>query len=68
MRRLVLVLLVCLPFISGCAAGSATAGYSLKAGSSDELVPKARKSIIDEAFQKAKAYVDANFVRKPESE
>jgi hypothetical protein len=39
----------------GCAAGSATAGYSLAAKSADELSPQARKAIVDEAVAKMKA-------------
>lgn len=54
--------------LSGCAAGSATAGYSLKAGTSDDLSSKPRQAIVDEAVDKAysktKAYVDENFVKK----
>lgn len=66
-----LLLLVMCVFLSGCAAGaatSATAGYSLKASTADELSPKARKTIIEEAVEKAftkcKEYIDKNFVKK----
>ncbi len=62
------ILLLSFPLLSGCAAGSATAGYSLKAGSSDELSTRARQEIVnesvDKAYEKSKAYVDENFVKK----
>ena len=53
---LIVVLFVC----SGCAAGAATAGYSMKAGTADELSQKARQSIIEEV----KTWVNENFQKK----
>lgn len=47
-----------LPFIFGCAAGAATAGYSMKAGTCDDLKSETRSKIVDEAFQRCKDYVD----------
>ena len=68
MFRYALMIVLLLPVLSGCAAGSATAGYSLKAGTSDDLSSKPRQAIVDEAVDKAynktKAYVDENFVKK----
>ena len=71
MKKLIL-LLVLIPFIYGCAAGSATAGYSVRAGSADDLRSTARiaiideavKKAVDEAFTKCKDYIDNNFVKK----
>lgn len=63
MKNIIILSILCL-CLSGCALGaatSATAGYSLQSKSSDELGNKARQSIIDEAVQKSKDYVDANF-------
>lgn len=61
------LLLTCL-FLNGCAAGAATAGYSLKSSTADELDPKARRSLIDDAsdraFEKCKDYCDKTFVKK----
>lgn len=57
MKKWVLVMLICLPFIAGCAAGSATAGYALKASTADEISPKARRSIIEDAVEKAKTEI-----------
>lgn len=45
----------------GCALGAgtaATAGYSLTAKTADDLNATARRSIVDEAVQKAKDYCD----------
>lgn len=44
--------------LSGCAAGSATAGYSVSAGTADDLKGEARTRIIDDAVARAKAYTD----------
>ena len=56
------------PLLNGCAAGSATAGYSMRSQSADEVGYKARKEIIDEAVDKAvsksQEYADKTFVRK----
>lgn len=38
--------------IQGCAAGSATAGYAMRAGTADELKAEARESIIKEAVER----------------
>ena len=58
-----LPLIALIPFLYGCAAGSATAGYSMKAGTAEDLTSEARKAIIDEAveraFEKSKTYIDA---------
>ena len=70
MKKIVLFLMVgafCISLI-GCAASAATAGYSVRAGSADDLNSNARKSMIDEAvdkaFSKCKEYIDNNFVKK----
>ena len=60
MRYLLLVML-CLNLV-GCAAGaavSATSGYAMKAGTSDDLSSKARSSILEDAFKQCKEYVDS---------
>ena len=49
--------------LTGCAAGSATAGYSLSAGSADELKSTARDKIIEDAVEQAKAYTDAEIAK-----
>lgn len=36
-----------LTFLSGCAAGAATAGYSLKSQSADSLTASAEQRIVD---------------------
>lgn len=50
--------------LSGCALGSATAAYSVNSKNADELASPARKSIVDEAYLKAKEYCDQNFEKK----
>lgn len=58
--RFVLLGVLCV-MLSGCALGaatSATAGYSLQAKTADDLSGKARQSIVDESFQRAKEYCD----------
>ena len=64
MKRLILVMQVCLPFISGCAVGSATAGYSLRAKTADELKPEARQSIIDQVKKEIIEYLEAKGILK----
>ncbi len=49
---------VALVALSGCAAGSATAGYSLSAGSADDLKASTRARIVEEAEARARAYTD----------
>lgn len=41
--------------LSGCAAGAATAGYALKAQSSDGLTADAEQRIVDRAKREIKA-------------
>ena len=53
-------LIICFLFCYGCAAGAATAGYAIKAGSADELSAPARKSLIEEV----KTWVGENFQKK----
>lgn len=55
-----LIILILAISLSGCALGSATSAYSLNSKNSDELGATARKSIVDEAFQKSKEYTDQN--------
>ena len=61
-------LMFVLLFLNGCAAGSATAGYSMKAGTADDLKSETKKIIEDEAveraFLKCKEYVDQTCVKK----
>ncbi len=40
--------------LQGCAAGSATAGYAMRAGTADELKPAAREAIIKEAIERCR--------------
>jgi len=53
---------------SGCAVGSAASGYSMKAGTADDLKSATKKIIEDETIEKAmlkcKEYVDQNCVKK----
>ena len=39
--------------LASCAAGSATAGYSVRSGSADELNSASRQRIVEEAVQRA---------------
>jgi len=57
MRNFSIIILILATFSCGCAAGSATAGYSLKAGTANELSQNARSSIIREI----KDWVKDNF-------
>lgn len=50
--------------LAGCALGSATSAYSVNSKNADELGANARKSIVDEAVQKSKEYVDQTCVKK----
>ena len=60
MRCIVLLGLLLWAVCSGCAAGAATAGYSLGAKTADGLSAPARQSIIDEV----KEWVRDNFEKK----
>ncbi len=56
MKNILLILLLVCSAISlhGCAAGSATAAYAMKAGMADEVSPNARESIIKEAVERCR--------------
>jgi hypothetical protein len=51
---LVFFILVACFYVSGCAVGSATAAYAVRAGTADDLSTKARQSIIEEAVARCK--------------
>jgi len=53
-----LIFIVALLMFSGCAAGAATSGYAIRAGSADDLSSKAKALIVEEAVEKANAYTD----------
>ena len=55
---LVLILIFLTLGLQGCAAGSATAGYAMRAGTADELKADARESIIREAVERCKKQYD----------
>jgi hypothetical protein len=46
---------------TGCAAGSATAGYSMKAQTADSLSTEAEQRIVDRAKSEVKAEMAANY-------
>jgi hypothetical protein len=62
MKKVALVActLLCL---GGCAAGSATAGYSAVAGKADELGSEERARIINEAVARSDAHTNAEIAR-----
>lgn len=68
MFKMKILFLAFLPLIAGCALGAASAAYSIKAGSADDIASSKRKEIVDEAsdkaFEKCKTYMDENFVKK----
>lgn len=64
MSKWFMIGILALPLLGGCAAGSATAGYALKAQAADDLTAGARKAIVDEAVSKSKDYADSTFVKK----
>lgn len=47
-------------FLSGCAAGAATAGYSLKAQSADSLSTSAEQRIVDRVKREMMAELSPN--------
>jgi len=49
----VMLLIFCL-CLSGCAVGSASAAYAVRAGTADDLKSDARQSIINEAVARCK--------------
>ena len=55
---LIAATLLCPIMLMGCALGAATSAYSVNSKSADELSATCRKSIVDEAVQKAKEYCD----------
>lgn len=56
--RTVASLVVIAMCLCGCAAGSATAGYSARAASADDLGSSARQRVVDEAVERSRAYTD----------
>ena len=60
----ILAVVACLSVLGGCAAGSATAGYSITASSADELKQEARSRIIQEAVDRAKAALAEDLSRQ----
>ena len=62
MKKLILITLLLCPVVSSCAVGAATAAYSLKAQTADNLAAPERKSIIDEV----KAWAEGTFEKKEE--
>lgn len=57
-RALGLCVVSSIPTLVGCAAGSATAGYSVTAGSADDLKSTARQSIVADSVKQSNAYTD----------
>jgi len=56
-KRIVVFVMLCgIIYFSGCAAGSATAGYSLRAATADELSPKAEWELTERIMQKVKQW------------
>jgi hypothetical protein len=47
--------------LTGCAAGSATAGYSMKAQTADSLSTEAEQRIVDRAKNEVKAEMASNY-------
>ena len=41
------LLIIAVSFLSGCAAGAATAGYSLRSVTADSLSPQAEQRIVE---------------------
>ena len=52
------IIVIIAQFTVGCAAGAATAGYAVKAGTADSLNPSGMKSIIDIAKAQSDAHTD----------
>lgn len=52
MKKIFLFILLGSISLYGCAAGSATAGYSLRASCADDISSKCRQSIVDEVTNK----------------
>jgi PBP1b-binding outer membrane lipoprotein LpoB len=48
MKIVIYILLIIMILLSGCAAGAATAGYSLRAKTADELSPAAEHRITEQ--------------------
>ncbi len=53
----------CLILLSGCAVGSATAAYSVRAGTADDLNSEARTKLVDESLNRSKSYTDEQIAK-----
>lgn len=64
--KTIITVIICIGLLAvcGCAAGSATAGYSLRAGTADELSPKAERELTERIMQKVKQWHDSNQANK----
>ena len=50
-------------FIAGCAAGSATAGYSVRAKTAEELSPDAEDRLVTKIKEDMKLWLDAELAK-----
>ena len=57
------ILVITMVTLSGCAAGSATAAYSVRSGFADGLSAEAEQRIVDRAADKAKRDVKSDLPR-----
>ena len=61
LKRLVIVTMVSgLIYLSGCALGSATAAYSVRAKTAEELSPEAEQRLVDRIMRDVKLWHEAN--------
>ena len=63
MKTLICISLVGLIIFGGCAAGAATAGYSVRAKTAEELAPEATDRIVNRIKEDLKPWIKEEIAR-----
>ena len=63
-KKVIVVVMMCgLIYLSGCAAGAATAGYSMRAKTADELSPAAEQRLTERIMREVKLWHDSQTIK-----
>ena len=63
MKRLICLCIIALILFGGCAAGSATAGYSVRCKTAEELSPEAEDRLVIKIKEDLKTWIKAEFAK-----
>jgi len=64
MKTLIALFFVFILILGGCAAGSATAGYAVRAKTAEELSPAAEDRIVQKIKADLQLWIDAEMAKK----